>query len=57
MNPITVIRLLKGAKNIKNLRLALMTLNVVSVSADIYIKLHAIQKEKKKESEDKKKES
>ena len=57
MNPITVIRLLKGTKNIKNLRLALMTLNIVSVSADIYIKLHAIQKEKKKESEDKKKES
>lgn len=54
MNPNTVIHLLKGAKNIKNLRLALMALNVVSVSADIYIKLHAIQKEKKKESEEKK---
>lgn len=56
MNPNTVIYLLKGAKSIKNLKLVLMALNIVSVSADVYIKLHAIQKEKekKKESEEKK---
>ena len=54
MNPNTVIYLLKGAKSIKNLRLVLMALNIVSVSADIYIKLHAIQKKKEKESEEKK---
>lgn len=56
MNLYTLGHIIRGVKNIKNLRMALMALNIVSVSADIYIKLNAIQKEKKKASEETKKE-
>lgn len=52
MNLYTLGHIIKGVKNIKNLRMALMALNIVSISADIYIKLNAIQKEKKKTSEE-----
>ena len=55
MNLYTLGHIIKGVKSIKNLRMALMALNIVSVSADIYIKLNAIQKEKKKASEETKK--
>ena len=52
MNLYTLGHIIRGVKNIKNLRMALMALNIVSISADIYIKLNAIQKEKKKTSEE-----